>query len=462
MSIPLVAIVGRPNVGKSSLLNCLAQRRISIVDPTPGVTRDRVSVILCVDDVYFELVDTGGYGIEDRDGLTEHVESQIQYAVAAASLIVFVVDAREGVTPLDRQVAELLRRQERPVVIVANKIDDPRAGGLAGEFAALGFGEPLMVSARHGRGRRELVQCILSQVRHLSRERPSEPVLQLAVVGRRNVGKSTFINAILGEPRMIVSEVPGTTRDAVDVRFVKDGQTYVAIDTAGLRKRARFADDIEYYGFSRATRSIRRADVVLFLIDATVPVGEVDKRLAAYIAEQYKPCILVVNKWDLARDRAATGDYGEYLARVMPYVDYAPVAFTTASEGRNVASTLDLARALQKQAAARVPTAQLNEAIQEVMSLRGPSPRRGVRRVKIYYATQIGTSPPTIVLFCNDPALVRPEYQRFLVARLRERLPFEEVPIRLLLRPRRGAAGVEARAAGRSSEDEEYSPGGGA
>ncbi len=438
MALPVVAVVGRPNVGKSSLLNCLAQKRISIVDPMAGVTRDRVSAVLEVDDLYFEVVDTGGYGIEDRDGLTDHVEAQIQYAVAAAALVVFVVDAREGVTPLDRQVAELLRRQKVRALLVANKIDVPHDSRLLGELHRLGFGEPVPMSALHGRGRTELLSLILERIRPLAGERPSDPVLKLAIVGRRNVGKSTFINCLAGEERVIVSEVPGTTRDSVDVRFEKDGQTYMAIDTAGVRKHTRIADSVEFYSFTRASRSVRRADVVLFFIDATTPVGEVDKRMAGFIAEEHKPCILVINKWDLAKDRADTEAYGEYLTRMLPTLDYAPVSFVTARDSRNVQSTLDLAKSLHKQANTRVATARLNEVLNEALEQRLPSSKRGAGRPKIFYGTQVGTCPPTIVLFVNNPSFIRTDYQRFLVNRLRERLPFAEVPIRLLLRARHG------------------------
>lgn len=438
MGLPVVAIVGRPNVGKSSLLNCLARQRISIVDPTAGVTRDRVSTVLDADGIYFELVDTGGYGIDDRDGLTEQVERQIEYAVASASLVLFVVDALEGVTPLDTRVAELLRRRRADVVLVANKVDAPAHEPLLGEFDSLGFGPARAVAALHSRGREDLLAELAERLRPIAADRPPEPVLRLAIVGKRNAGKSTFINCLAGEERVIVSEVPGTTRDSVDVRFEKDGQVYVAIDTAGVRKKRRLADDIEFYGFSRAQRSIRRADVVLFFMDAKEPVGEVDKRLAGYIVEQHKPCILVVNKWDLARGRADSGQYGDYLARMLPNLDYAPVAFVTATESRNVQSVLDLAKSLHKQASIRLPTSRLNAVLEEITAARGPSARRGTRRPRIYYGTQISVCPPTLVLFVNDPALVSEEYQRFLVNRFRERLPFAEVPIRLLLRPRRG------------------------
>jgi GTP-binding protein len=438
MAIPVVAIVGRPNVGKSALLNCLAKRKISIVDPMAGVTRDRVGIILDVNETYFELVDTGGYGVEDADGLTERIEGQIQFAVNRASLILFVVDAREGVTPLDQKVAARLRKQETPVLLVANKIDRGADEGLVGELYALGFGDPMQVSALHGRGRQDLLDALVAGLAPLAGEKPATPTLKLAIVGRRNVGKSTFINCLAGEDRLIVSEVPGTTRDSVDVRFEKDGRVYVAIDTAGLRKKRKIADDVEYFGYSRAFRSIRRADVVLFFIDATVPIGEVDKRLGTYIVEQFKPCVLVVNKWDLAKGRASTEEYGAYFAKILPGLDFAPIAFTTAMQAKNVQSTLDLATTLHKQAGVRVSTAELNAHLEEILALRGPSPKRGAKRPKIFYGTQIGVRPPTLVLFVNDPAAITPEYQRFLLNRFRERLPYDEVPIRLLFRARRG------------------------
>lgn len=439
MSLPIVAIVGRPNVGKSSLLNCLAKQRISIVDPTAGVTRDRISVVLDVEDVYFELVDTGGYGIEDRDGLTDQVEAQIQYAISAAVVVLFVVDTQDGITALDRKVAELLRRQADNVILVSNKVDAPMHEGLTGEMERLGFGTPMPISALHGFGREELMTEIVRRVKPVSIDRPPDPVLRLAIVGRRNAGKSTFINCLAGEDRVIVSEVPGTTRDSVDVRFEKDGQIYVAIDTAGVRKKRKIADDIEFYGYSRAQRSIRRADVVLFFMDSTEPAGEVDKRLGGYILEQFKPCIVVINKWDLAQGKAESEQYGDYITKILPSLDFAPIAFVTAKESKNVQSVLDLAKSLHKQANTRLSTANLNTILEEITAVRGPSSRKG-RRPKIYYGTQISVCPPTIVLFVNDPSLITEEYRRFLINRFRERLPFAEVPIRLMLRARRGSA----------------------
>ena len=440
MPLPVVAIVGRPNVGKSSLFNTITRRRTAIVEPTAGVTRDRISAIHEVDDVFFELVDTGGHGVVDRDDLGEHVERQIRFAVQQARLILFVVDARDGLTALDRNTAELLRRYTQRVRILANKVDEPHLGDGIGEFARLGFGEPLPISAAKGYGRKDVLQIIREAVAGASDEIPANPVMKIALVGKRNAGKSTFINALAGEERVIVSEVPGTTRDAIDIRFEKDGRTLVAIDTAGVRKKSRIADDIEFYAYSRATSSVQRADVVLLLIDSTEPIGQVDKRLAQMISEEYRPCILVVNKWDLAKGRTSTEEYGDYLSKVLPGVDFAPVAFTSAITGKNLDSTIDLAAELFKQSNMRVGTGQLNQVLHEAMQTNAPRPKRGRRVPKFFFATQVSVLPPTIVVFVNSPSLVTQTYQRFLLNRFRESLPFAEIPIRLIFRARRGSA----------------------
>lgn len=435
MALPVVVIVGRPNVGKSSLLNMLARERISIVDVRAGITRDRVSALIEHHDRYFELVDTGGIGLVDDDHLEAHVEGQINYAIGLAHAAVFLVDVREGLSPLDRRVGELLRRLEIPILLVANKVDAEKHRPEAAEFIRLGYGEALCVSALHAGGREALLDRLDELLGPDTGQTPETPVMKLAIVGKRNAGKSTLVNALAGEDRMIVSEIPGTTRDAVDVRFEKDGQVLIAIDTAGVRKKARM-NDIEFYSYTRALRSIRRADVVMHLIDATVPVSEVDLKLAAAVLEEYKPVVLVINKWDLAKDQAQPGAYDQYLTQVMPNLGHAPVTIMTAKTGRNVDAAVDVARSLHKQARTRVTTGRLNSALQTILEARGPSPKRGTKPLKILYATQAATAPPTLVFFCNNPGLVSENYRRFMENRLREILPFREVPMRLLFRAR--------------------------
>ncbi len=437
MALPVAAIVGRPNVGKSSLFNALAGEMISIVEATAGVTRDRVSTIIEQGDRYIELVDTGGYGIVDSDALDEHITGQIARAIETADVVIFVVDIREGITPLDERVAGLLRKAGLTVVLAANKADSAKLFPMAGEFNKLGFGEPICISAQNNMNKKVLMERVFDVLSHLPSDRPAREVMRLALVGKRNAGKSSFINSIVGEERVIVSEVPGTTRDSVDVRFEKDGQVFVAIDTAGLRKKNKIIkSDIDFYSFTRATRSVKRADIVLFLIDATVPVSQVDKKLAKFVYDEYKPCVLVINKWDLAKDRADMDDFGDYLSKVLPGLKYAPIAFTTASEGKNVQAVLDLAKELFKQSSMRISTGRLNKAFEEISNMRMTTPRRVQGFPKIYYATQISQNPVTIIMFVNRVELFDETRQRFIVNRLRELLPIAEVPIRLMIKPR--------------------------
>jgi len=433
MALPKVAIVGRPNVGKSSLLNMLAGRRISIVEPTAGVTRDRVAAVVEFDGRWFELVDTGGMDFKTSDELAADISRQIEFAIQEAALIVLATDVMDGRTPLDVQIAERLRKAGRPIIVAANKADNAQLEAGAAEFHSLGFQPVLAVSAKHSRGRRELVAAILERLPPEATVAPAEVTMKIAVVGKRNAGKSTFINALAGAERVIVSEIPGTTRDSVDIRFEKDGLTYIAIDTAGIRKRKSVANDIEFYSLTRAMDSIRRADVVLFLVDAPRPVSQVDKRLGASIVAEFKPVIIVVSMWDLALGRATTGDFADYLLKTMPGLSYAPISCVSARDRRNVLATIDLARNLYKQASTRVATAALNRVIEgAIRALQPPSPT--AQLPKIYFATQVAVCPPTIVLFVNNPDLFSEDYRRFIEHRLREELPFPEVPIRLVLR----------------------------
>lgn len=434
MNLPSVAIIGRPNVGKSSLLNFLARRRISIVDPTAGVTRDRIGAIVEHDGRFFEIIDTGGYGIDDPDNLTEHVQTQIRQAIEEASLVLFVVDARNGLVPLDKTVAALLRGFSKPILLVANKVDSAAMAVNSADFFSLGFGPPLVTSCKENRGRDELLTRIMEHLGQNAAASVAEPELKIAVVGKRNAGKSTLINAWAGQPRVIVSEVAGTTRDSVDVRIEFDGRSIVVIDTAGVRKRAKMtSNDLEFYSYHRAQRSIRRADLVILLMDAALESGDVDQKLAAYVQKQYKPTILAVNKWDLVGERATPADFGKYIGDIFPQLDFAPVACISAKDNQHVRETLRLAFSLHRQASTRLGTGQLNQAVQDIIAQRGPSSRTS-QPVKVYYATQISVNPPTIVLSVNQPDLVTEEYRRFFVRQLRQRTSLAEVPIRLLVR----------------------------
>lgn len=466
--MPVVAIVGRPNVGKSSLLNALAGKRISIVQDMPGVTRDRVAYPLRVaagpasrpDWRFVELIDTGGYGFDDPD-LSAQIKQQIELAIQQADLVLFVVDCKAGLHSGDQNIAALLRKLDVKVVLLANKADSTKADVALAEFARLGFGTPVGVSATNARNLDDIFLAIRKNVdlKSAPKEVP-EPAMMLAIVGKRNAGKSTLVNAIAelyGQEadRVIVSEVAGTTRDSVDVQFEKDGQTLTVIDTAGVRKKRQMVtNDIEFYSFHRAERSIRRADVVLMLMDGTEAISEPDKKLAAYIAEQYKPVLLVINKWDLAmgyaREQFLTVEknkvvsneelmekFEEYVRHELRHLNYAPIAFITAKDSKNVQVVLDLAQHLHNQANTRLTTGQLNRAIQQVLEERTPSSPSG-RRPKIYYATQVEVNPPTIALFVNNPDFLNEAYRRFVVNRLRELLPYAEVPIRLLVRGKGG------------------------
>jgi GTP-binding protein len=442
MSVPQVVIVGRPNVGKSSVLNWLAGVRIAIVDDRPGVTRDRITHLMCHNDRFFEIVDTGGMGFADMDNLTRHIEDQINTAIDSSSVILFVVDTRDGMLPLDQDVARRLRLVNVPIILLANKTDDERLDSQADEFYRLGTGKPLKISTLQNRNRAYLLNTIVSKLppplEDEAEEGGTEPEMKVAIVGRRNVGKSTFINTLAGAPRMIVSEIPGTTRDSVDVRFELDGKPFIAIDTPGIRRAKSRKDDIDFYGTHRAQRSIRRADVVLMFFDATQRISKVDKQLCDYIAQQYKPVIFVVNKWDQLAGTMPTQKWVRYLHDAFGTMRYAPIAFITGQTGKNVKALLNHGQMLFKQSRARVPTGQLNRLVREAVRQNPPPPARN-REPKIYYSTQVGLQPPTIVLFVNDPILISKPYQRYLLNKFRDELHFDEVPIKLYLRRRHPA-----------------------
>lgn len=438
MPVTQIAVVGRPNVGKSSLFNWLAGTRIAIVDDQPGITRDRITHLMCHEDRFFELIDTGGMGFNDADDLTKHIEEQISIAIESADLILFVLDTRSGILPLDQEVAKRLRLVKAPVICLANKADDHTFDTAADDFHRLGFGAPVKVSTLQNRNRGILLNRIIDTIPDAadgeSAQADEEPIMKVAIVGRRNVGKSTFVNTLSEADRMIVSEVPGTTRDSVDVRFELDGKAFIAIDTPGLRK-GKSQRDIDFYGTHRAQRSIRRADVVFLFHDCTERIGKVDKQLCDYIAGQYKPCILVVNKWDKLAGQMPTEKWVNYLHDTYRTLRYAPIAFITAQTGKNVKALLNHGQMLFKQARSRVGTGALNRMLRDAVKRKAP-PLYKNRRPKIYYATQVGVEPPTIVLFCSQPAALDATYQRYLLNQFRDHLEFDEVPIKLYLRRR--------------------------
>ncbi len=432
MPAPQVAIVGRPNVGKSSIFNWLARRRLAIVDDYEGVTRDRLTTLIEGETKFFELIDTGGMGVVDADNLSEDVAHQIELAINTADVILLVVDVQSGLMPLDEDVAKRLREVERPVILVANKADQPDKDVNADEFHKLGRGHLICVSTIQNRNREELMTLIDERLPQADGQEAAKARMKVAIVGRRNVGKSTFVNTLAQADRMIVSEVPGTTRDSVDVHFEMDGQNFIAIDTPGLRKRKSQKTDLEFYGTHRAQRSIRRADVVLMFFDASDVISKVDKQLMGYVIDNYKPVIFVVNKWDLHVGKVPTDRWVRYLHHNFPSLAYAPIAFITGQTGKNVKALLNHATMLFKQGRERITTAELNR-LMELATKQHPPPIYQNRRPKILFATQVATEPPTIVLMCNEPRAFSNDYRRYLLGVLRDYLPYSEVPIKLYL-----------------------------
>ena len=482
MPLPTIAIVGRPNVGKSSLFNRLAGSRVSIVDPTPGVTRDRVSRVIFIPppserpelgERCAELLDTGGFGIyvaegrryddagEDLAELTPDIEHQIIQAAQSADLVLFLVDAQTGPTALDERIAVMLRKSGRAenVIVVANKVDSEKWEPHASEFARFGLGDVSVTSAKSAYRKREFLERIWERI-DPDATPDEEPELHMAIVGRRNAGKSTLVNALAGEDRVIVSEIAGTTRDAVDVRIGIGERILTLIDTAGVRKKKSWADQIEAYSNQRTIDSIDRADVVLLLLDATEKISQVEKRLAHELETRFKPVIIVLNKWDLVKEDMVLDDYLDYLGQELPGLPYAPIIRISAAKSDGINSTLRMAFNLFKQANHREPTGQLNAFFKSILQKRGPSSKLGTR-AKILYVSQIAVRPPTIALVVNKPELFKGSYERYLRNRLHEELPYSEIPIRLIFSERRrmelqALRGGEHRAnRGEKSPDEE-------
>jgi GTP-binding protein len=444
----IVAIVGRPNVGKSALFNCLAGRDISLVFDRPGTTRDRLVTTARWDKHRLTLIDTGGIGVEDREGFGDAIAHEVELALAAATEIIFVVDAREGLTPLDQTVARLLRKSHRPVFVAANKVDGDKQANLDGEFLRLGFQAVFPVSAAHRRGLGELRDAIVAgwdqpsdEEKKPSAARPT----RLAIVGRPNVGKSSLINALLAEPRAIVSEVAGTTRDAVDIAYTWKGEPFLFIDTAGMRQERRMRDPLERAMTGRTAHAINRADVCILVIDASTGVTMQDKKIAGLIQDAHAPCMIVVNKWDLAREQGDASkskerEYYEQVKQDMFFLSYAPILFLSAKSGERIDGLLKTCATIAKNRTFRFQTGPLNRVISRAMEKYAPPLVHG-RRFKVLYASQQAAKEgareiPTLQLFVNSAALLTPAYERYLELQLRESFELKGCPLRFVLRGR--------------------------
>jgi len=435
MSKPIVAIVGRPNVGKSTLFNRLVGRRLAITHEVPGTTRDRLYAEAEWGGVSFILVDTGGLDLVSDDDLMAQVRAQAQTAIAEADVVIFLVDVKDGLTAGDEEVAQVLRRSAKPVLLAANKADNRALREAAVEFYALGLGEPYPISALHGTGTGDLLDQVVGAFPAEEEEEELEAV-KIAIVGRPNVGKSSLLNKILGQERAIVHETPGTTRDAIDTQMEWEGVPVVLIDTAGIRRKGRIQRGVEKYSVLRALRAIDRADVVLLLIDAVEGATAQDAHIAGYILEEAKSVVVVVNKWDLVeKDTYTMQAYLEHIRTVLRFLDYVPVLFVSALTGQRVSQVLPTALRVQEERLIRIPTAELNRILQEAVARHAPPSKAG-KRLKFYYATQAAVDPPTFVFFVNDPRLVHFSYERYLENRLREHYGFLGTPLRLSFRKR--------------------------
>lgn len=438
MSLPAVAIVGRPNVGKSTLFNRLVQKRVAIEERAPGVTRDRIYGRVEWTGHSFWLVDTGGLTFEE-DRISREIYRQVRLAMDEAAVILFLVDVRSGITPLDYEIAEMLHRSEKPVILAANKGEAVEAATEAVVFYELGLGEPKVVSAAHGLGTGDLLDAVIKLLPAGETHPEDEDTLRVAVVGRPNVGKSSLINKISGMDRVIVTDLPGTTRDAIDLLIEHNGRRYLFVDTAGIRRRSKVSETVEYYSVLRAVRAVEDADVVLVMLDATEGVTEQDKRIAGIAYEAGKAVIIAVNKWDkVEKDEKTTDVYREKIRAELAYLSFAPIVFISALTGKRVSSLYKVIDYVAEQHAMRIKTSRLNELLDDAVAINPPPAKKG-RQLKINYLTQVKVKPPTFVLFVNDPALAHFSYLRYLENRLRVEYGFEGTPIRILVRRKKGA-----------------------
>jgi GTP-binding protein len=435
---PVVAIVGRPNVGKSTLFNRLIRGRKAIVSEVAGTTRDRLYGVARMGNLSFAVIDTGGLVPDADEGYPALIRLQVETAMTEADVILFLVDASSGVTPLDEEIAHLLRRTEKAVILLANKADNDARREAAADFYSLAFGDPMPVSAYHGIGLGELRERLEEVLPPAEAEAPGE-ALGLAIVGRPNVGKSALVNAILGQERALVSAEPGTTRDAVDTPFEYEGKRLLLIDTAGIRRRGRIARGIEKYSVLRAEQALTRADIGLLLLDAPEGVAAQDLHIAGYVAEAYKGLIVVANKWDLMDDtEESREEFARRALRRLRFAPWAPLAFVSAKTGLNIDGLLDLALEVSDSRFQRVPTGELNAVVQKTVAEHRP-PSKGRHTLHILYVTQAETNPPTFVFFVNDASLLHFSYRRYLEKALRRAFGFEGTAIRLTFRSRGGA-----------------------
>jgi GTP-binding protein len=454
MSKPVVALVGRPNVGKSTLFNRLAGERLAVVDEIPGTTRDRILAESEWNGVSFTIVDTGGIdptqASAGRQPLSvgssdfiEQIRFQAELAIEEADAVLFLTEAESGVTPADQEVAQILRQRQRqkegrwpPVFLVVNKADSAARRDLALQFYELGMGEPYPISAVHGTGTGDLLDALVAELASVEEEQEEETV-KIAIVGKPNAGKSSLLNCLLGEQRAIVSPIPGTTRDAIDTRMTFDDVPITLIDTAGIRKRGKIVPGVEKYSVLRSLRAIERADVVLLMIDAVSGITAQDTHIAGFILDAWKSAVVLVNKWDAIEKNAFTMDeYTQKIRRELNFMDFVPVAFISAKTGQRVERVLPLALQVQEERLVRLSTSQLNQILQNAQDQHSPPSHAG-RQFKIYYGTQVRSDPPTFLLYVNDPKLAHFSYLRYLENRLRETYPFIGTPVRLVLRPRR-------------------------
>ncbi len=431
---PIVAIVGRPNVGKSTLFNRISGGRKAIVWDEPGVTRDRNYSDAKWGESAFTLIDTGGFEPASKDPMFIQMREQCQLAMDEADVILFMMDGKEGLTPSDREIVDILRKLNKPVFYIVNKIDGPKHEERIVEFYGLGVETIYSISAEHGYGVNDLMEEVAKALPKLAEEKWDKDVTKVAVIGRPNVGKSSLINRLLGYKRVLVDEVPGTTRDAIDTHFEKDGRRYVLIDTAGIRRKSRISLRLEKYSIVEALRTIDRSDVALLLLDSREGVTDQDARIGGFIHEKGKGCILIVNKWDLVeKDSQTMVRYEEEVRENLKYLSYTPILFISALTGQRVGKVLDVVDDVSEQARKRIPTSQLNKYFGKWVE-KFPPPLYKNRSVKMNYITQVSISPPTFVIYTNIPQGVHFSYERYLLNQMREAFGFEGVSVRLLFR----------------------------